>query len=158
MKKIKLANGGFTMVDNCDYKELSQHKWYSKAIPKLYVLRRKHKDGVRKTILMHRQILGLTKTCVYCDHIDGNGLNNVRNNLRPCTSAQNQMNRKKGLGCSSKYKGVFHIKKHNKWLSHITVNKKLIRLGTFNSEIDAAKCYDKNAIKFFKEFAYLNFK
>jgi hypothetical protein len=90
------------------------------------------------------------------DHIDGNGLNNTRVNLRICTSAQNICN-SKGRSKTSKYKGVTRRKMSNKWFAQIKFNRKHIDIGRFDNEIEAAKAYDNVARKLFKEFAYLNF-
>lgn len=92
----------------------------------------------------------------YIDHIDGNPSNNNINNLREVTQSQNCMNKKSDKNSSSKFKGVSWDKSTNKWRARIQVNSKQIHLGRFKSEIDAAKCYNNAAIKYFKEFAYLN--
>jgi hypothetical protein len=93
---------------------------------------------------------------LYCDHIDRNPLNNRMKNLRLASYSQNGMNRRK---CSdkNKYKGYsWHIY-HKKYCAAIRLNHKPIYLGDYTNEIDAAEAYDKAALKYFKEFAYLNF-
>ena len=97
------------------------------------------------------------------DHINKRGLDNRRENLRVVDSVQNALNRKKQKTynksqTSSKYKGVGWRKSHTKWVSYITINYKQISLGYFDSEIEAAKAYDEAALKYFGEFATLNFK
>ncbi len=103
---------------------------------------------------MHRLILNLDKEL--CDHKDGNGLNNQRNNIRAATKSQNNMN-KIGRGSSS-YLGVYIHKKDavKKWRAQIKVNDKKIHIGVFEREEDAALAYNKMAIKYHKEFANLN--
>jgi hypothetical protein len=103
---------------------------------------------------MHQLILR-TK---YIDHIDGNGLNNTRGNLRIATTKQNTWNRKKRtIPTSSKYKGVSVIKGRDRWQCRIYANGTRFFLGYFASEIEAARAYDKKAIELFGEFARLNF-
>jgi len=108
-----------------------------------------------KNTAMHRFIMKPPDDLVV-DHIDGNGLNNTRANLRICTYQQNIFNRK-GWGKDSKYKGVSWDKRSKKWRAKIRYNSKDKHLGVFEDEIEAAKEYDKEAAKLFGEFAYLNF-
>ncbi|MBN1362949.1 MAG: HNH endonuclease [Sedimentisphaerales bacterium] len=93
------------------------------------------------------------------DHIDGNGLNNRRSNLRLCTPQQNQWNR-----CVSRarlqqglFKGVHHRTDSGKPCARITYRGKTLHLGVFDTAIEAAKAYDRKAIELHGEFAYLNF-
>jgi len=157
MKEIKLNQGKFTQVDDEDYEYLNQWKWYI-AINKsrLYVIRKSNKNEIckGKTILMHRIILNVPSG-LETDHIDHNGLNNQKSNLRICTHSQNQMNCT-GRG-KSKYLGVsFHLNKY--WIAHIKYKNKYIHLGLFNNEKDAATAYDEAAKKYHGKFANLNFK
>lgn len=96
-------------------------------------------------------------------HIDGNGLNNQRYNLRICTKQENLRNQKPIRGGSSKFKGVYLSKAYPKygiksvWRANIGKDGKAIFLGGFENEIDAAKAYDRAALKYFGEFARVNF-
>lgn len=106
---------------------------------------------------MHQELVKVPKGMVI-DHIDHDGLDNRKANLRPATRCQNMYHRKKTAAASrSKYKGVSRRKNSNKWLARIRCEKKSIYLGTFASEIDAAKAYDRAAKKYHGEFASLNF-
>ena len=90
------------------------------------------------------------------DHINGNGLDNRKCNLRFANANQNQHNRKTNKNNKSGYKGVCWHKRHNKWISRISINNKLIHLGLFNDKLDAANTYNNAAIKYYGEFANLN--
>ena len=91
------------------------------------------------------------------DHINDNGLDNRRSNLRICSQSQNLMNcRKPKTLFSSKYKGVSWVQKHKRWKVSIAFKGKRKYIGHFLSEIDAAKAYNKAAEKYFGEFARLN--
>ena len=106
---------------------------------------------------MHKFIMGENSKKPHTDHIDGNGLNNQRSNLRQCTNEENCMNRQPRKNCSSDYKGVQLNKLTNKWLAQIKVQGKNIYLGLFGIEEDAGIAYDTAAIKYFGEFSKLNF-
>jgi hypothetical protein len=85
-------------------------------------------------------------------------MDNRRANLRGATRAQNIRNRKKFANSSgSKYKGINRYKNKNRWVARIMFEKKRIHLGIFRNEIEAAKAYDRAAIKYHGEFASLNF-
>jgi len=159
MKKIKLTRGQFALVDDEDYEELNQFKWY--ALKKRYTFYARRSIYIdSKTITscyMHRQILGLVDRNIQCDHKDTNGLNNQKSNLRECSNTENQKNQRPRVGYSSKYKGVSFVKKRNKWVSGLVVDKKHIFLGSFINEIEAAKAYDEASILHHGEFAYTNF-
>ncbi len=105
---------------------------------------------------MHRAILNAAKGEMI-DHKDGNGLNNQKNNLRFCTYSQNIANKAKRNISKQNYKGIEKRKTGITWQTKICVNQQIIYIGTFNDEISAAKAYDKAAIKYFGQFAYLNF-
>ncbi len=105
---------------------------------------------------MHRQIMAAPDHLVV-DHIDHNGLNNTRANLRLCTSAQNLCNALPPANASSRYKGVSWEKRRKNWRVVIQFNNKTYHLGHFKNEIEAAKAYDERAKELHGEFACLNF-
>lgn len=153
-RRIKLTQGKFAIVDVEDYRMLIQYDWCAaNNLCTFYAMRKEN----RKNIKMHRQIMN-PPPYLFVDHINHNGLDNRKANLRIVTPAQNSRNRVKGKNKkSSKYKGVCLDKETNKWRSAIRFNRKPIHLGYFESEEDAAKAYDEAAEKLFGEFASLNF-
>jgi hypothetical protein len=150
IRRIPLGGGLFATVDAEDYERLSKYKWYAKRHgPTIYatcILR----GRIR---YMHRIVLRACKGCVV-DHIDGNGLNNRRCNLRVCTHQQNQANRGP-RGGSSRFVGVHRHK--DKWLVGLRCRGKYYYLGLFDSEVEAAKARDRKAYELYGEYAYLNF-
>jgi len=160
MKEIKLTLGQVALVDDEDFEYLNQFKWHAnKSNDTFYAGRSSSgKGGVkRKAIWMHRQLLGLEDPSIKGDHIDHNGLNNQRHNLRVATHSQNVRNVKSNKNTSSKYKGVGKVKNCERWHAQIQCDKRKIHIGYFKDEIEAAKAYDKKAKELFGEFAFLNF-
>ncbi len=155
IRLIPLTQGKFAIVDAADYEWLSQWKWYAhKGHTTYYAVH--HPSATTKLILMHRLILGVPDHLLV-DHINRNGLNNTRKNIRPCTHAQNIRNQGPTRNSSSKYKGVSWNKADKKFLAAISCERKTYYLGSFKDEIEAAKAYYKKAKQLFEEFAYLNF-
>jgi len=106
---------------------------------------------------MHRELIEVADGLLV-DHINHDGMDNRRANLRAATHSQNMYHRGKRLGATqSKYKGVYWRKRNRKWQALITFQKEKIYLGYFRNEIDAAKAYDRAARKYHGEFASLNF-
>ena len=110
----------------------------------------------QKTITLHK-VLIQDSTGKEVDHIDRNPLNNVRSNLRLCSRTQNQQNRGVFKNNKCGYKGVYFDSRKQRWRARITVNKRRISLGSYESKEEAAKAYDAAAITHFKEFAAPNF-
>ncbi len=159
VKKIKLTQDRVALVNDIDYPKLSKYKWHIMKKASIYHLgyaqRSIYKNGKIYSIFMHREIMGLVRGDKrQIDHINHNGLDNRRCNLRICTSAENHYNRKKTKG-TSKYKGVM-LCKYDRWRAMIVKNRKNYYLGYFDNEIEAAKIYDKKANELFGEFANLN--
>ena len=161
MRKIPLTQGKFVLIDNEDYKRVSLYKWQYCLVGKYrdreVAMWRGGEKGKRRTIIMSRYIVNAPKGLVV-DHIDGNPLNNKRNNLRICTNQQNTFNQglRKLKRKTSQFKGVYYRKNTKRWSAGITHNSKKHSLGCFDSEVDAARAYDKKAKELFGEFARLN--
>ena len=106
---------------------------------------------------MHREIME-TPGHLVCDHINRNGLDNRKKNLRNCTKRENNLNQPAQRNSVSRYKGVYRRKNMKKWAACIKSKGKQRHLGYFNSEMEAAKAYDKAAKKYHGEFARCNFE
>lgn len=158
MKLVPLTKGKFAMVDDEDFDRVNQFKWqHAKARPNTveYAVRTVNVDGKRKTQMMHRFILGHTTEST--DHIDGNGLNNQKENLRPATRTENGRNRRIQKH-SSEYKGVsfFKASKTPKWQARATNSGNDVHLGYFESPELAAIAYDQYAQIHYGQFAKTN--
>lgn len=153
MKEINLTQGKVALVDDSDFEWLNQWTWTALMYKNVWRARRSER---RKTIYMHRVILGLTDKNIFCDHKDHNGLNNQRDNLRVATSSDNNSNITSRAGSSSKYLGVHFFKRDQKWCAHIEKAGKKKNLGYFDKEEDAALAYNNAAIEVHGEFANLN--
>lgn len=108
-------------------------------------------------VVLERMLGRALGTEEHVDHINNNGLDNRRSNLRLSTIAQNQHNAKISSANSSGYKGVSFDRKDRKWAANITKNCKLLSLGRFTSIVDAALAYDKAAVRLRGEFAKTNY-
>jgi len=105
---------------------------------------------------MHREMMN-APAGMLVDHRNGDNLDNRRSNLRLATPTENSCNRRKKTGGSSRYKGVTFNRRSGKWFARIRIHGKCIFLGTFESEVEAARAYDAAAKKYHGEFACLNF-
>jgi len=152
---IPLTQGQNAIVDAEDYDRVRRHKWcLSRTGHQLYAQRRYR----GKTLRMHQFIMNPPKGMVV-DHIDGNGLNNRRSNLRICTQRQNTWNHKytKPEHASSQYVGVYRYKNRpEEWYARVQCNGDITDLGPFDSEIEAVRARDRTAIELFGEYARLN--
>ena len=150
MKTIELTQGRFATVDDGDFDELNRHKWCISGAG--YAVRK----SFFKTIGMHAAIMG-TPDGMHTDHINGDKLDNRRENLRICTPSQNQQNRSNQKNNKIGYKGVGWNSTANKWLARITVRGEQVHLGYFETAEDAARAYDQAAKDLHGEYAFLNF-
>ncbi len=152
IRRIPLTRGKFALVDAANFEWLKQHHWSCRGGGNPYAAR--FEKG--KIVWMHREIMHTPEGMV-CDHIDGNGVNNLCANLRNCTRADNVHNLSKAAHGSSIYKGVFRIKGTDKWAAKICHQGHRYWLGTFDEEAQAARAYDRKAVELFGEYARLNF-
>ena len=158
MKKIELTQGQVAIVDKEDYDKLQQFKWrccFAKSD-----LKYAHAQINKKSILLHRFILDLKKGEM-ADHINGDGLDNRRSNLRKCSFSQNMFNMRIFKNNKCGYKGVYYRNdkpRSKPWKATINANKKRYNLGYFETSIEAARAYDVAALKHHGEFARFNLK
>ncbi len=150
-----LTQGQITIVDAADYEWLSKRNWYAKRQPRggYYALSGR-KGSWPEIDSMHRIIMDAPEG-MEVDHRDRNKLNNVRENLRICTSSENHRNQPP-RGGSSIYKGVSWNRRDKCWQVRIGVNGKQLSVGTFGDEVEAAISYNEAAMKYHGDFAWLN--
>lgn len=151
MKKIILSNSNkFALIDDEDYWRVVSHTWYLD----------KGKNGERILSRINTKLINLGKfilnTIELVDHKDRNPLNNQKENLRKCTYIQNSQNRAVRVDSESGIKGATYDPRTKKYMVRIKVNKEFIWLGRHDTLEEAAKAYNKAAIKYFGEFAWLN--
>lgn len=161
-KIIHLPKGKISIIDDDCFEYVNRHKWYAAWNGrKWYVVRHARKSEQYPTaiVYLHRFIMGVTDRHVYIDHINGDGLDCRRDNMRLCTNYQNLFNR--GKQKSNKlggFKGVTFDKARGKFMARITRNGETFNLGRFNTAIEAALVYDNAALIYHGEFAHLNFR
>jgi hypothetical protein len=148
-----------TIIDVKNWDNIKQYRWYLHYDPKtnylniytsVYYFKKNH------IIKLHRLILNITDPEIKVDHINHNTFDNRESNLRRCAHSENMKNMKIHKDNISGYKGVVWRETRGKYTAQIGVNKKVIYLGGFTDIIDAAKAYNKAAIKYHGEYALLN--
>ena len=155
MKEIKLTQGKVALVGDDDYEQIGRNNWSADWDGyNWYAVRNVGTGPFGKTFPMHRQIMN-NPPGMEVDHIDGNGLNNQRSNLRVCTHADNIKNCKVYRTNKSGFRGVSKHR-HGRWQSEIQADGKGIYIGLYDSPIDAARAYNQKAIELHGEFARLN--
>ncbi len=145
MREIKLTQGKVAIVDDEDFERLNFHRWHAaKGKNTFYAIRTTPKTNGegRRTAAIHREVFGKAPEGKMIDHVDGNGLNNQKSNLRFVSNRQNAQNRVGRPGVS-KYPGVSIDKRDGKWRSVMQVAGKYKSLGYFPSEVLAANAYQK---------------
>ena len=153
VSSIPLTQNACATVDTEDLGLLDEYRWQLMAKNHLRYARRN--DG-KKTVYMHRVIMNAPAN-MQIDHINGNGLDNRKANLRLCTCSQNQRNSRKKHIATSQFKGVDWHESNKSWRARICLNGKQINIGRYHDEFRAAKAYDVKAVELFGEFANLNF-
>lgn len=153
-KRIELTKGQYTLVDDDLYDYLNQWSWNATLQNGTWYARRTDVGPARKQIKMHRLITNAPDG-MFVDHINGNGLDNRRSNLRICTREENGRNRKLYINSTTGFKGV-QFRGEKKYRARVSFDGRRIHLGYFETAIDAAKAYNAAAIKYHGDFARLN--
>lgn len=154
--------GLFAIIDEEDFDRVGHLAWCPHVQPHTTYARRtgrRSPDGRRQSARLHRMVLGITDPKIIVDHINGDGLDNRKANLRICTPTENMANRNQQArerSGYSKFRGVTWHKGCRKWQVQITSGGKSHHVGLFGSEVDAAIAYNMAAIQLFGEFARLN--
>lgn len=153
MHYIPLTQGRSAIVDFADYGWLLHWKW---SMSGRYAVRNfRLPDGRQSSISMHRALLN-PPADMEVDHINGNPIDNRRENLRLATPSQNQWNKGPRKDSKRGYKGTRFCKKTRRWHACIAANRITVHLGYFDSEDDAAHAYDIAATALHGSFARLN--
>lgn len=157
VKYIPLTRGKVALVDDGDYDLASQFKWQAKQSKKRWYAVMSYWDFSSKKLrgrTMHGLIMGIVGR-EQVDHINLDGLDNRRENLRTCENGPNQHNRPLQKNNTTGFKGVSpHL---GAYLATICVQSKKVHVGRFSNPVDAARAYDAAAIKYFGDFARVNF-
>lgn len=152
MTQILLPDGLVALVDDEDTELVGKYKWVSRRerCGRTFYVQRNVilEDGRRTTQQLHQLIMG----AVGVDHINRNGLDNRRSNLRLATPSQNAANSGPRSGS---YKGV--TQRQARWRAQIRIDGHNMQIGTYDTPEDAARAYDARAFAAWGEFAYLNF-
>jgi hypothetical protein len=160
VKTIPLTQGEVALVDDEDYERvMTAGPWYAQRAPGTFYARHGERQGRRIVqVSLHRFLLKAASGQLI-DHINQNGLDNRRTNLRLCSPSQNianQTHRAKKVASASRFKGVTWNKRDHIWQAQIGFQNKHLYLGSFQSEEEAARAYDKAALGAWGEFSVLN--
>lgn len=151
--KIPLTPDGFVVIDTEDLSKVENHLWVKRIMPNGKCYANFSSNGKRGAV--HRLVMGVTDPKIEVDHIDNDGLNCRKSNLRLCTHLQNHLNKGKRKDSKQKYKCIEY--RYGKYRPYININGKRTVLGLFDSPEEAAKIYDKKAVEIHGEFANTNF-
>lgn len=154
---VTLTRGYEAVIDAADVPLVEGFNWAALVafrrngdVRSIYAVRRGRDSGQKKSVLMHRAILGCDSK--ETDHIDGDGLNNRRSNLRPATKSQNMHNKRMSVNNKSGAKGVHWCRTTNRWIARIVVSRRSIYLGCFEDIAKAASAYEAASARLHGEF------
>lgn len=156
VRRVPLSRGLVAIVDESDYEHAMQAgPWHAVQSHRTFYARRNiaKPDGRRGAVALHTLLTGWPTV----DHINGDGLDNRRTNLRPATNDQNRYNQRKHSNNTSGYKGVTWHERSGRWRARIGVAGRKLSLGLYETAEAAARAYDEAAVRYFGDYAALNF-
>lgn len=153
--EIPLSQGRISLIDEADWELVRGYRWYAVKDRNVWYAQANtsRKEGPRRTVRMHRLLLGLTDGKIKIDHRDGDGLNNQRANLRSCKHAQNLRNTGAHANNTSGFKGVSWDKQSGRWKAQIRGDLKKKHIGYFFTPEEAFAAYCSAAAELHGEFA-----
>lgn len=149
------------MIDTEDFNRLKAHRWTIKGCGSnlfyVHCAIGNNRTGFNSTIMLHRLVLSFPDGVI--DHINGDCFDNRKSNLRVATYSENRRNSSKQVNTKCRFRGVYERKESpGRYRAQIRFNGKIINIGTFKDEIEAAKAYDLFAKKYYGDFAVVNFQ
>lgn len=159
MIEVPLTKGQIALIDDEDAARVLQFKWeymLNARSKRGYAKRKVKRNGKNHSVYLHRFLLNAPPG-IQVDHINGNGLDNQKSNLRLATHGQNQFNSRKRVDSQNKYKGIYHDNQRGTYVARLKAKGYDISLGGFKTAIEAARAYDELARAYHGEFARLNF-
>jgi hypothetical protein len=149
---VPLTKGYEAVIDAADVSLVDGRNWQAfVSSSTVYAASKDHSNGKRKSVLMHRVIMGDPER-FHVDHRDGNGLHNRRENLRHATRAQNNRNKRTPQNNTSGFKGVYWHKIARKWRAKIAFNGRSKHIGLYDTVEDAHAAYREASVKYHGEF------
>lgn len=149
---VPLTQGYEATIDAADLRLVEGYNWYAEARRHSVYARRDDQDGQsRIRVYLHRKICGCPDG-LQVDHIDGDGLNNRRNNLRAVTAEQNARNQRVKPKNKSGFKGVSWSKRDAKWRAFIRASGMHLGLGSYDTPEAAHAAYCKASAELHGEF------
>jgi hypothetical protein len=142
MKLIPLTQGQVALVDDADYPIIASYKWFAARSQQGTYYAVRHPNKYKPMVIMHRVIMGCSTASMIIDHIDGNGLNNQRTNLRFATARLNGLNRfrrkptKKNLPV-----GVSQSHRMTRYAAYVQIKGKSVHLGCFDTSEQASHAH-----------------
>lgn len=163
MKKVKVFSNTYgthtAIIDKDFHDEFKKYSWFVQPMVKQnnkkFYVRTNNKEFRSGYIFLHRLVIG-AKSGEEVDHINGDTLDNRRENLRICTRKENARNREIPSNNSSGLKGVSYCKRTRRFRAYIRHNRIQRHLGYFSTAREAGAAYDRAALKLFKNFAKVN--
>lgn len=159
MKEMLLTQGKVALLDDEDFERLSKWKWFARSLKGRgwYAGRNIHRPGMSpRMVYLHREVLRAGPG-EEVDHINGDGLDNRKANLRLCAHAENIRNKAKTEKAkTSRYKGVYFDRSRGRWAAQVMLDRRTVFAKRFDTELQAALAYNEAAVRFHGAFALLN--